>query len=168
MKLLVLENVSIFLRRWKEDVGGQNWITKREFDEIKEYIVFFVRYENMHMRKSEIFREENVTFRFKCSCTSKWITKMMYVIKPTNLDLEINPTKNELEKSFQRKHTIKNSDIFDIHETVHDYDYIHCHLEKFDLYLVKHDFKLLFDKKFYPRFKSDLYNTLTIFHLTKN
>ena len=36
---------------------------------------------------------------------------------------------------------------------------------KFDLYLVKYDFKVVFDGQFYPHIRSDLHKKTTIFHL---
>ena len=40
-------------------------------------------------------------------------------------------------------------------------------LRKFDLYLVKFDFKLVFDKEIYPHNNSELQRILTIFHLKR-
>ena len=72
-------------------------------------------------------------------------------------------TSNEIEKCTEINHTIGNPDFLELNEI--NYDYITNHNKKVDLYLVKKDFELFFDRDFYPHFKSDLQNNLTIFPL---
>ena len=56
-------------------------------------------------------------------------------------------THNEFRKCIRLKHTFQNIDFFDLDSMFNEY--IHCHIKKVDLYLVKYDFKLVYSKKIY-------------------
>ena len=53
-------------------------------------------------------------------------------------------THNEFEKCIRTKHTIQNTNYFDIAEIFNEY--IKNHNKKFDLYLVEYDFILVFER----------------------
>ena len=74
-------------------------------------------------------------------------------------------THNKFEKCIRRKYNIQNPDFFDKDEIFNAY--FHCHNKKFELYLDKYDFKLIFDKEFSPPIKSETKNNLTDIHLEK-
>ena len=70
---------------------------------------------------------------------------------------------SELDKCIRINHTIENPNFVIIDEIF--YEYITNDHEKLDLYLVKNDFDLIFNRKFHPRNKSELQNNTTIFQL---
>ena len=74
-------------------------------------------------------------------------------------------TRSELEKCIRINHTIENPDFFDLDEVFHQY--IPNHIKKFDFYLVKYVFRLVFDEKFYLLFNTDLESNLSIFSLKR-
>ena len=71
----------------------------------------------------------------------------------------------EFIKCIRRKHTIENTDFFQIDEIF--IEYITTHNDKFDVYLVIDDFKLIFDRELYPHIESEFRNITTIFHLKR-
>ena len=72
---------------------------------------------------------------------------------------------NEFAMCIRTKHLIQNPDVFDIDEKIDEY--ITNDIEKFDLYLVGYDFKLILDKEFTLYIKSELQNNPTIFYSKK-
>ena len=69
------------------------------------------------------------------------------------------------EKSFRINHTIKNPYFFDIDKIYNDY--ITNHNQKFDLHLVKCDFKLVFNN-FTPHIKTDFHHNTSFINLKRN
>ena len=86
------------------------------------------------------------------------------------MDTENNPplslTHNQTENPFGIKHTIKNPNFFDIDKISNDY--IFDHNKKCNLFLVKCDFKLIFNNDLSKHIfiESDLYHT-TFFNLRR-
>ena len=84
----------------------------------------------------------------------------MYLIKQLKLNLREEKlqsvTHNELKVSIRSKHSVENPDLFDIDEQFKEH--INEDNKNFELNLVKHDFKIVFDKDFYPHTKSDKQN----------
>ena len=82
----------------------------------------------------------------------------MYVIKQLNFSLKNKHlqslTHNILAKSIRIKHIIEKADFFEKDEVFNKYTT--NHKGKFDLYLVKNDFILIFQKDFNPRIQSEL------------
>ena len=68
-------------------------------------------------------------------------------------------------KVYEKNHTIENPDSFDLDERFKHY--ISNHNKKFDLYLVKYDFKLVFDNEFYSDVKTALQINLPKFLFLK-
>ena len=64
-------------------------------------------------------------------------------------------TNNKPEECIRIKHTIQNSDFFDLDLIFNSY--ITNHNKTFDSYIVKYDFKLVFEKYFHPYVKSEFH-----------
>ena len=71
----------------------------------------------------------------------------------------------EFEKRIRTKHTIQNTNFFDIDEKFTEY--LTNSNKKVESYLVKYDSKLIFDKEFSPPIKSEIEINLTEFHLKR-
>ena len=94
----------------------------------------------------------------------------MYVMKQLNSNLKItssavNPILS-LNNANGKKNTIQNPDSFDIDGIFNEY--IKNHNKKFELYLVKYDFELIFESDFSPHIKPQLENITTKFNSKKS
>ena len=74
-----------------------------------------------------------------------------------------NLTLKQFGKCIQTKHIIHNLNFFDINEVLNKF--ITNHNKEFDLYRVKYDCKLNFDKRFSPDIEYELEDYVTDFHL---
>ena len=81
--------------------------------------------------------------------------------KSTNKHLQ-SLTHNEYEKGVRKNHTIKNPNLFDINFIFNKV--MEIHEKKFDLYLVKYDFILVFDSEVYLHIKSEFQYNTSIFY----
>ena len=68
---------------------------------------------------------------------------------------------NQFEKCLCKKHTIENTNFFDVDDLFNEY--ITNHNQKFDLYVNKFDFILFFDIEFYPDVKPVFPNNTSTF-----
>ena len=74
-------------------------------------------------------------------------------------------THKELEKCIHIKHTIQNSDFFDIDSIFNEY--ITNHIKKLEKYFAKYDFKLVSNQEFTPHIKSEIEFNQSEFYLKK-
>ena len=70
-------------------------------------------------------------------------------------------THNEFKKCIQSKHRIQNPDLFEIDEIINKC--ITIHNRKIVFYLIKNDFKEVFNEEFHTLVKSDFKKNLTKF-----
>ena len=85
-----------------------------------------------------------------------WFSVIEKLISILNGKYLENLTHNKLEMCMRVKQTIKKLDFFDIDELFDNY--ISGHIKNFELYLVKLDFIIIFEKEFHPHIKSKLKN----------
>ena len=95
---------------------------------------------------------------FYCVVRDEWITIKLGRNRLRSL------TNNKFENCIQLKHTIQNHNFFDIDSKINEPITNH---NKIEMYLVKFDCKLIFDKEFSPHNQFELETNQTDFQLEK-